>query len=83
MTLSLHDAVISSIYSAQDNANIVWKGHWPILVCNCHCMNEACLMLNTLKASFQTQACQSSYLALSLHLNGKHKILGMTGESGS
>ncbi len=44
------DEIISSIYNTQDNANIVWKGHWPILVCPCHCVNE-CLMVNTLKAS--------------------------------
>lgn len=63
--LSLHDAIISSIYNTQDNANTVQKGHWPISVCNCHCLSE-CLMMNMLEASLQTQASQSSYLAPSV-----------------
>lgn len=74
--LSLHDA-ISSIYNSQDNASFVWKGHWPILVCNCHCMNES-LMVNTLKASVQTRASQSGSLALSVFKWVSHKALGMT-----
>ena len=31
--LSFQETVISSIYTAQDNANILRKGHWPISVC--------------------------------------------------
>lgn len=62
--LCLHDTIISSIYNAQDNDNIVWKGRWSAKVCNCHCMNEF-LVVNALKASLKTQASQGNYMAVS------------------
>lgn len=39
-------------------------------------------MVRTLKASLQTQASQSSYLAASVFKQDLHKALGMTGKFG-
>lgn len=67
MKLSLHDAIISSIYHAQDNANIVWKGHWPISATVIVWMSASWP-----KASLQLRASRSSYLApeCAFFLNG-------------
>lgn len=68
-SLSLNDAIISSIYNAQDNANIVWKGHWARFSLQ---LSSYEWVVNMLKASVQTQASQSSYLGLSAHFNWNH-----------
>lgn len=61
--------------------SIVWEGHWPISVCQWvnEWMNEG-LMVNTLKASFQTQASQSVYLASGVwwELEKNKNAAGMT-----
>lgn len=79
MKISLYGAIFSSIYNTHDNANIVCTSHWPISVCNCHCMNECLLMVFTLKASLQTQASQCSYPAPECVLNGgkSESLLGL------
>lgn len=47
----MHDAIISSIYNAHDNADIMWKGQGPTSVCSCHCIKECLTVQGGLKAN--------------------------------